>query len=1099
MKKKFNKSLIKVFTLYLLVSNCNDQPIRDLNPSELTEGFKLLSPEQTGIDFNNKINETPEFNHFYFSQIYSGSGVAIGDINNDGLSDVFFGGNQVNDRLYLNKGNLKFEDITKSSKIARKPGWTWGVTMVDINSDGYLDIYMSRNGNSIKLEDRSNLLYINNQDLTFTESAQKYGLADVGFSSQAIFFDMDNDGDLDMYQVNQPADAKLFLIHDIPKKDYKFFGDRLYENINGKFKNITENAGLIGKTYKYGLGVCAGDLNNDGWTDLYVTNDYEQPDLYLLNNKDKTFTNVINDKMKHISFYSMGIDINDINNDGQQDVLTIDMTPSDHYRSKVNMPSMDSDRFYQLVNDGSHYQYMKNALQVNVNEGEFSDISNQIGISRTDWSWSGLMQDFNNDGFKDIIISNGVKYDLLNNDYKASLVGLKDVSVDHFFELSKKAPKKKIGNQIFVNKGDYSFKDSSKDWSFDTPTYSSGMAYGDLDNDGDLDIVINNMEDYAHVYENTANGNFIKINFEGSDLNTIGIGAKVVISYDGEQQVAEHYNTRGYFSAVEPGLFFGLGKTTLLDKVEVIWSNGTSNVFENVQANRVVTAKYSDAKPYKKDDIENNRLLAKVESKDFGIDYKHQENYFDEYVEEILLPHNISQNGPFAEVADINNDGLDDLFIGGAMGQSGVLYIQNGSGAFTLAQNQPWAEDKASEDLGCLFFDVDNDGDVDLYVTSGGSEYKHGDKNLIDRLYINDGNGQFKKSQNALPKISASTQCVKASDIDNDGDLDLFIGTRVIPGRYAFPADSYILLNENGKFSKANSEIAPDLKNIGMVTDAVFTDINKDGNEDLMIVGEWMQPKVLLNTNGRFEDASTQYGLEDTRGIWWSITASDLDGDGDDDYILGNLGKNNKFKATEEHPFKVYANDFDNNGTNDIVLAKFYKDDYVPVRGRECTSQQMPYVAEKFEDYHSFASSKLFEILPEDKVDEAVMYEIKSFESVVLFNDSGSLVRKTLPNQAQFSPIKSSIVKDVNGDGIKDIIIAGNHFGVEVETTRYDAGFGSVLIGSDEGSYTPLTPSESGFYVPNDSRNLKTIKIGSKELLLVTNNNSKIELFELKS
>ncbi|WP_411895762.1 VCBS repeat-containing protein [Winogradskyella sp. A2] len=1097
--KNFCKRLIQIFCLCLFIWSCNDQPIRDLNPEQLTAGFNLLPSEVTGIDFNNSIKESPKFNHFYFSQIYSGSGVAIGDINNDGLSDIFFGGNQVNDRLYLNKGDLKFEDITKSSKIARKPGWTWGVTMVDINADGYLDIYMSRNGNSMKLEDRSNLLYINNQDLTFTESAQRYGLADVGFSAQAIFFDMDNDGDLDMYQVNQPADAKLFLIHDIPKQDYRFFADRLYENVGGKYKDITIEAGLIGKTFKFGLGVCAGDLNNDGWTDLYVSNDYEQPDLYLLNNKDKTFTNVIDDKMKHISFYSMGIDINDINNDGFQDILTIDMTPSDHYRSKVNMPSMNSDRFYELVNNGNHYQYMKNALQINVNNGEFSDISNLIGISRTDWSWSGLIQDFNNDGLKDIIISNGVKYDLLNNDYKQSVSNLEDdISLDRFFELSKKAPKKKIGNQIFVNKGNYNFSDKSSEWNFDTPTYSSGMAYGDLDNDGDLDLVINNMEDFAHVYENTTNGNFIKVNFEGSELNRLGIGAKVLINYDDKKQIAEHFNTRGYFSSVEPGLFFGLGKTKTIDKVEVIWSNGKSNIYENVQANQVITAKYSEAEAYNKIETSGNSLLTQVDSNVLGIDYEHKENQFNEYVEEILLPHNVSQNGPFSEVADVNGDGLDDLFVGGAKEQAGVLYIQNTTGKFIKSISQPWQSDSGSEDLGCLFFDADGDTDLDLYVTSGGSEYKRGSSNMYDRLYLNDGSGQFSKTQNVLPKIGESTQCVKGSDIDNDGDLDLFVGTRLIPGQYTFPADSYLLINENGKFTKAPSELAPALKNIGMVTDAVFTDINKDGTEDLMIVGEWMEVKVLLNVNGNFEDKSSDFGLEDTRGIWWSITAADLDGDGDDDYVLGNLGKNNKFKASEEHPFKVYANDFDDNGTNDIVLAKFYKDDYVPVRGRECTSQQMPYVAEKFEDYHSFASSKLFEILPEDKVDEAVIYEIKSFESVVLINEGDHFVKKSLPNEAQVSPIKSSMVLDFNGDGINDILVAGNHYGVEVETTRYDAGYGNILLGTRDGSFKAMNPKESGFYVPFDSRHLSQITINGQKSIVVTNNNDELKIFNTK-
>jgi hypothetical protein len=550
-------------------------------------------------------------------------------------------------------------------------------------------------------------------------------------------------------------------------------------------------------------------------------------------------------------------------------------------------------------------------------------------------------------------------------------------------------------------------------------------------------------------------------------------------------------------SSVEPGIFFGLGKDTEVDKVEVIWPDGKTNVFENISANTQLTVKYSKAVAIANESAKAPQLLAEVKAIDLGIGFSHRENDFDEYEDEILLPHNISQNGPFTDVADVNGDKLDDLFIGGALGQSGVLYIQLENGNFKESKSQPWLQDKASEDLGTLFLDVDGDNDLDLYVTSGGSEYKRGNSLLKDRLYINNGFGEFTKNKNALPNIYESTQCVKASDIDNDGDLDLFVGTRLLSGKYGFPASSYLLINENGIFKKASNETAPSLENMGMVTDAVFTDVDNDNDDDLIIVGEWMGIEVLTNEDGKFTNNSEKLGLNDSRGIWWSITANDLDNDGDDDYIIGNLGLNNKFKASEEHPFKVYANDFDNNGTNDIVLAKFYKDDYVPVRGRECTSQQMPYVAEKFKDYHSFASSKLVDILPEEKVDDAVVYEIKSFESIILINEGGQLFSKSLPNEVQIAPTKSSLVYDVNQDGFKDIVTVGNHYGVEVETTRYDAGYGAVLLGDGKNNFNYIAPQQSGFMAPFDSRNTNILKQKHKDLIIVSNNNSQLLIFNI--
>ena len=1093
---------MKAYTSYLcflivfLITSC-EQPVRDLNPESLVGGFQLLDAKTTGIDFDNSIKESAIFNHFYYSQIYVGSGVAIGDINNDGLSDIFFGGNQVNDGLYLNKGDLNFENISKQSGIGNNEGWTWGVTMVDVNADGFLDIYVSRNGMSFDMADRRNKLYINNQDLTFTESAIAYGLADAGFSTQAVFFDMDNDGDLDMYQVNQLPDKKLLLVNKIPKEQFKYLRDKLYRNDNGKFIDVTRSSG-ISNNVSYGLSVSASDFNNDGWMDLYVANDYAEPDFMYYNNGDGTFTNVINENLKHITQLSMGSDTGDVNNDGLVDLITTDMTPEDHYRSKTNMASMSSEAFKELVDSGAHRQYMANSLQINTGKGTFFDVANMAGIASTDWSWASLLVDLDNDGYKDIVISNGIKKDVDNNDFRNTLIDLdSDTSVQELFELSQKAPSVPISNYAFRNNGNLEFEKVSKPWGFDTPSFSSGMAYGDLDNDGDLDLVLNNMEAKAFVYENKATGNFLKINLQGPENNKYGIGVKAKIYYGDNLQVSEHILTKGFISSVEPGLFFGLGKETMIDRVEVFWPEGKQNILTNVQANQFLTIKHKEASEVLTKESSELPLLKQINNSDLDINYVHQENDFDEYKDEILLPHNISQNGPFSTIADVNGDGFEDLFIGGALNQAGVLYFQMSDGKFQKAYSQPWENDKKSEDLQALFFDVDNDGDMDLYVTSGGTENKRGSYLLKDRLYINDGDGSFVKDTKALPNIYENTQVVKASDIDDDGDLDLFVGVRSVPGKYAYPGTSYLLINNKGVFNQANYRIAPDLTNLGMVTDATFTDIDKDGDDDLLVVGEWMTVTLLLNNGGIFENRSKEYGLSDTRGIWWSVTATDLDNDGDDDYVLGNLGRNNKFKASKEHPFKVYVNDFDENGTNDIVLSKFYKDDYVPVRGRECTSQQMPYVAEKFEDFHSFASSTLMDILPQDKVESAVVYEISSFESIILINDKGQLKRKVLPNQLQVSPIKSIYIGDVNEDGFKDIFTVGNHYGVEVETVRYDAGVGGVLLGDGKNGFEYVSPLESGFYVPLDSREIKLLNSArGQNLYLVLNNNDTPLLFK---
>ena len=1091
------KNILRLIVSFAILNSCTTSQ-RDSNPKELIGGLELLPSQQTGITFNNAITESETINHIYYNQIYSGSGVAIGDLNNDGLPDIYFGGNQVKDKLYLNKGGLKFQDISETSKISRSSGWTWGVTMADVNADGYLDIYVCRNGESMNPTDRKNQLFINNKDLTFTESGIKYGLADKGFSSQAVFFDMDNDGDLDMYLVNQIPDSRLFKRYkNIPKERYQLYKDKLYKNEGGTFKEVSKDIGLA-DGFTYGLSVSASDLNNDGWTDLYVSNDYDEPDFMYYNNGDGTFENVILDKIKHISRFSMGTDTGDINNDGSIDLLTLDMASEDHYRSKTNMRSMNAQEFKEMIDKGDHHQYMFNTLQLNNGSGSFSDIANIAGIAKTDWSWAGLLADLDNDGYKDIIISNGVKKDVRNNDFLTGLYEELKTDSKDFYKMSKLAPSNPLSNYIYKNINGYEFENVTKEWGFDLPSFSHGLSYADLDNDGDLDIVTNNMGSEASIYKNNSNGNYLKVEFEGSAKNTFGYGAKVIVYNKDKIQLAENSVTRGYFSSKEPNLFFGLGKEKTVDSLKVIWPDRKVQVYHNLKVNKTLTAKHAKAKSPKAKDLNSKTLFTNINAQDIGLNFTHVENEFDDFSEEVLLPHKLSNNGPFSATSDVNNDGLDDIFIGGAANQAGVLYLQTKEGVFQKSNSTPWEIDRLSEDLGALFFDVDMDGDTDLYVASGGSEFKSGNHLLKDRIYINDGYGNFIKNTKALPNIFESSQAVKASDIDKDGDLDLFVGTRLIAGKYTFPASSYLLLNENGIFKEVQNTLAPDLKQIGMVTDAVFSDIDQDGDEDLLVVGEWMEITVLENTNGSFIKNSKGFGLSDTtRGFWWSITVSDTDNDGDDDYILGNLGKNNKFKATKEHPFKVYTNDFDGNGTNDVVLAKFYKDDYVPMRGKECTTQQMPYVGEKFKDFHSFASSKLIDILPKETVENAVVYEISSFKSVILINDNGVLNSRPLPIEAQISPIKCTVVEDFNNDGFKDLFVIGNHYGVEVETVRYDAGYGAIFLGDGANNFKFLPPNSSGIFSPSDSRFITPFRTAKNEkIYMVTNNNDSIALFK---
>ncbi|MFK5959476.1 MAG: VCBS repeat-containing protein [Lutibacter sp.] len=1076
--------------LIFLASSCNTTETKLVKHTTL---FSLIPPSQSTISFNNTIKESLQFNFINYPYIYNGGGVAVGDINNDGFIDIYFSSNQQSNALYLNKGNFKFQNITNSANVKDDNGWTTGVSMIDINNDGFLDIYVCKSGELQHPTKRKNKLFINQGDNTFIESAEKWNLADEGFSTQAYFFDYDKDGDLDMYLVNHRPDFNnnSIISLELQAKINNESSDQLYENQGNSFKNVSFSAGIMNKAW--GLSASIGDFNNDSWPDIYVCNDFLEPDMLYINKQNGTFNDEILAYTNHISANSMGSDFSDINNDLYPDLVVLEMTPEDHVRSKENMPSMSTENFTHIVNSGYHYQYMANTLQLNNKNGTFSEIGQLAGISKTDWSWAPLITDFDNDGLKDVFITNGISKDLSNQDFRNSfknkILKKEKMSLDEAINM---LPSSKIKNYSFRNTGNLKFENTIETWGFSQPTYSNGCATADLDNDGALDLIINNSKDIASIYRNNSKNNYIKIKLKGSKINPLAIGSKIEVFTDSLQQSQELYLSRGFQSSISSELNFGLNQESNVKKVKVIWPSGEISNYENLKANKTYTFYLSDAK-IEQNTTQFNPLLKKVGRKTLGINFKHQENSFDDFKNQILLPYSQSKNGPFISSADVNNDGNEDFFIGGAKGQSGALYLQNNEGTFNKV-NGPWELDYRQEDLGSLFFDCDNDHDLDLYVVSGGSEFPANDKYYKDRLYINNGKGNFIKSKNSLPKIVTSGQIVKASDIDNDGDLDLFIGGRIIPDKYPFAPNSYFLINENGVFKEKTNIHAPEIKNIGMISDVEFSDYDNDGDEDLIIVGEWMPITIFENENGIFSKINVE-SLSDTAGIWFSISSEDLDNDGDQDYIIGNLGLNSKFKASKNKSFHIFCDDFDKNGTFDIVLSGIYKGELVPMRGLECSSQQMPFIKEKYPNFKSFANAGITDILGNQKLNNALHYEAKLLSSVYLENlgDKNFKIVK-LPIEAQISPIMDIKFFDINNNGSKEIFTIGNHYNTEVETIRFDASFGTVMSFKNK-KFSVLSNLYTGFSSKGNAKSLAIIKGTKKNYLLVSNNNDSINIF----
>ena len=1061
----------------------------------------------TGINFKNPLKETEQFNVLNYGYLYNGGGVAIGDINNDGLSDIYFTGNMVGSRLYINQGNFNFKEIAEQAGVFAEGYWNTGTTMADVNADGLIDIYVCRSA-AKNPDSRKNLLFINNGDMTFTEMGDQYGVDDSGYTTQAAFFDYDRDGDLDLYILNHSTQeyaglGKISRHH--KKQKNKSYSDKLMRNDNGKFVDVSDQVGLISNILGFGLGVAISDLNNDGWLDLYISNDYNEQDYLYLNNGDGTFSERLEDYIGHISLYSMGSDIADINNDGLTDIMTLDMLPEGNYRIKMTSGPDNFEKLSHLDKNGFYHQTMRNMLQLNRGGDYFSEIGQFSGVSNTDWSWASLFTDLDNDGFKDLFITNGYRKDYTNMDFMNYVVQekineRKTKEKIKLTELIEKMPSTVEENYTYKNNGDLTFSKMNKDWGLDQKTLSNGAAYADLDNDGDMDLIVNNIDEKAFIYRNNAEkftqNNFVKITLQGSEKNRLGIGAKVKVTAGGMTQTQELLNTRGYQSSVDFNLIFGIGKSTNVDQLEVIWPNQKKQIITNVQPNQIITLFQKDAVNGLKIEKDTETKLFKEVTK---IDFTHKENNYNDFKREIMLPHMLSTLGPKLAVGDVNKDGIEDVFIGGAKGSAGGIYLQTRSGDFIKSNKIDLHSDAFSEDMGAIFFDADGDRDLDLYVVSGGNEFEKTDPALKDRLYINSGKGNFFKSKNNLPDFTSSGSVVKAYDFDNDGDQDLFVGGRVLPNEYPFAPNSYLLEN-NGKgiFKDVTDEKAPGLKNIGMVSDALWTDYNGDNQMDLMLVGEWMPITLLTNKNGTFQNITNEVGFNDTEGWWNCIVQGDFDQDGDMDYVAGNFGLNSQLTTSIEQPVSIYAKDYDNNGSVDPILSCYDEGKNYPVFSKDDIQQQLTFLKNRFVRYNEYAGLTVDQVFTTDELEGSKVLFAKNFKTSYIENlGNGQFKISVLPKEVQLSPIYGVNTGDFDQDGNLDIVMGGNFTASRVKFGHYDAIRGICLLGNGKGQFSYKDASETGLMLAGEVRNIKKIiSARGEEFLIFSRNNNTPKIYK---
>ena len=1078
--------------------------------------FEQVFSKKTNIKFNNKIVETKEDNIFIYDNFYAGAGVGLGDVNNDGLLDIYFCGNQVKDKLYINKGNFVFEDITQKSGIEDvDKGWSSSVSMIDINMDGLLDIFVTKELYDDKPEWRRNKLYINQGGNTFIEEAQKVGLGDTLRTRGAAFFDYDKDNDLDVFLLHQPPNPGIYSKYRALSDDGRLLNDkyapRLYENRDGIFYDVSREANVLEPGFSNAVAV--SDLNNDGYPDLVVANDFEAPDRLYLNSGNGKFKNIANEAFKHTSFYSMGVDIADINNDNLLDVFVVDMVAEDNFRLKANMSGMNPDKFKRIVDKGWNYQYMNNVLQLNNGNSTFSDIAKFSGVSNTDWSWSPLIADFDNDGLKDVIVSNGLFRDIRNTDADTRIKLFIHEKIQKYLqenkvtddikiwdivshkELAEIYPSNKLQNKIFKNIGDSEFKDVSSQWGFKNKSFSNGSAYGDLDNDGDLDLVINNINDQAFVFKNNSANNFLRVALKSKNNQSV-FGSKVTINYgESNHQLIEITSVRGMYSTSEHMAHFGLNSIDSIKEVIIDWTNGSRTVLKNISPNKVLEVYMEDGVLNKEKLIGKPKVLFSDITSSSKLQHAHIENVFDDYKYQILLPHKMSEFGPALAVSDVNNDGLEDVFVGGAAGYNAALYLQNKNGSFLKGSSALWEKEKKHEDIDALFVDINGDGHQDLYVVSGGNEFSANNFNYEDRLYLNNGHGGFyKEALHNIERISGSV--VRAIDYDSDGDMDLFVGGRHTPHQYPLPTSSMLLKNENGQLTNLTDSLAPDLKNMGMVTDAVWADYDNDGDPDLIIVGEWMPVTIFKNDEGKLSRVFLD-DFDNTTGLWFSIEKGDFDNDGDIDFIAGNLGLNYKYKTSDEAPFDVYYSDFDNNGNGDLVLGYYENNKHYPLRGFSCSSQQIPNLKKKIKKYDLFASLEIDDVYGKENLKNALHYKANTFASSYIENLGNNHFKiSPLPYQAQISNVNDILVKDFNNDNNLDVIMVGNMYASEIETPRNDAGIGLLMLGDGKGGLLPQVGTESGLFLRNDAKKVK-IMTSKERLILVANNNGLLQVIKI--
>ena len=1074
--------------------------------------FTQLEKDRTGIDFQNTLYDGEALNVLNYIYFYNGGGVAIGDINNDGLPDILFTGNMVHNRLFLNKGGFKFENITEKSHIAEQEGWCTGATMVDINGDGRMDIYICRSADNDPGR-RSNLLYINNGDLTFTEKAAEYGLADQGFSTQAAFFDYDKDGDLDMFLINHSLHKYATGAVDNPgwrKERQPAYECKLYRNDWNEqlkhpvFTDVTAQAGIVSDVLTFGLGLAVSDLNNDGWPDIYISNDFNEPDYLFINNgrsgRDSgqvTFTERLSDCMDQTSLYSMGNDAADFNNDGWVDLMTLDMLPEDNHTQKMHSGAENFNKFQQLFNRGFYYQYSRNMLQKNNGDGTFSEVAQLEGVSNTDWSWAPLFTDMDNDGYKDLLVTNGYVKDYTDMDFlkysadKAMHAGGGEKE-DIVKEAISKMPPSPGTSYLFRNVGGNGFARVNSAWGLTQKTVSAGAAYADLDNDGAMDLVINNTNEFAGIYKNNAramrNAHYLKIALKGEPGNSTGIGSKVRLFCKDTIFYQEAFPVRGFQSSVDPVLNFGLGDHTLVDSILVIWPDDRYQVLRQVKADQAVQVRVKDADGKWQYVKEGGAVLMHAAAGPV-----HVENNYNDFDRQPLLLNYLSRSGPCMAKADVNKDGLEDVFMGGSKGHPAHIYLQSAAGDLRLSPQPGIEKDSLGEDGAAAFFDADGDGDADLFVAGGGYEFEENDPLLQGRLYINDGKGHFTKSEGAVPAWPVSAGCVTAADVDGDGDLDLFIGGRVIPGKYPLAPGSKLLLNDGkGHFTDGTPQMAPELEHTGMVTDACWIDLNKDGKPDLVMVGEWMPVKIYLNKGGKLQDVSDKYIHFSSAGWWNRIAVADLDGDGLPDLVLGNQGLNNQFQASAQEPLTLYYKDFDNNGSIDPVFCYYINGVSYPAASRDDLTTQLPGLKKKFLEYHDYADATIHELFDAEQLKDAGPLQANLLATVWLQNkgDSGFVLHQ-LPQEAQYAPVYAIAAVDVNGDGHKDLVLAGGNAWTRIRFGRYRAGHGTLLLNDGKGDFRYVAQPASGLRLRGDVRNM--LELGSRRLLFGVNDGQAME------